>query len=481
MNTKKTLRERLCKPLDDDEACPVCKDIPHLNTKQSSCGHRFCEPCVIKLAGDGLKKWTCPIDKLQVHSMFTDVFYQREIKNAECHCAFESNGCSWKGSLVGLEEHEQGCAYMDATCPECGLLTTKGGMHQHQRDECIHRPVPCRHCSQPVPTNKVEDHDSQCKEVPVACPQGCGATDLVRQSLDDHLLTYCSKTLHACQFEDYGCDYKGTWKEQEKHRLESVDFHMLLLLQTDRQRRAAISRLEEENRLMAGKLDSLEVKGEQTISQEERTDALASQVEEVIETIRSQAKLTKQLEENLSSLSSLGADEARRINCPLEDIEQRLWLLENGSINGMYVWKIDPFPQYLCDAKQGKGASFASAPFYVGRFGYKLFMTVYPNGHGSGQGTHLSVFVTIMKGDYDQLLSWPFSNNIDIRLLSNNTKPDIVKRILPTRQNPCFQRPKLQMNPNCGFPTFCPLSELNRHYMHGDAIYILTDASIPQI
>ena len=59
-----------------------------------------------------------------------------------------------------------------------------------------------------------------------------------------------------------------------------------------------------------------------------------------------------------------------------------------------------------------------SQPFYSSDKGYKLQLVVYANGYGSGKGTHLSVCVNLMKGEYDDTLSWPFNGTITVQLLN---------------------------------------------------------------
>ena len=59
-----------------------------------------------------------------------------------------------------------------------------------------------------------------------------------------------------------------------------------------------------------------------------------------------------------------------------------------------------------------------SQPFYSSHKGYKLQLSVDANGQGSGKGTHLSLFVHLMKGEYDDELSWPFSANIRVQLMN---------------------------------------------------------------
>lgn len=52
------------------------------------------------------------------------------------------------------------------------------------------------------------------------------------------------------------------------------------------------------------------------------------------------------------------------------------------------------------------------AAFYTAKYGYKLCLRLYLNGDGSGKKTHLSLFIVIMRGEYDALLPWPFRNKV---------------------------------------------------------------------
>ena len=61
---------------------------------------------------------------------------------------------------------------------------------------------------------------------------------------------------------------------------------------------------------------------------------------------------------------------------------------------------------------------FCSPSFYTCRRGYKMCIKVLANGSCSGKGTHVSVYVTIMAGDYDDQLQWPFVGDIKLMLLN---------------------------------------------------------------
>ena len=76
-------------------------------------------------------------------------------------------------------------------------------------------------------------------------------------------------------------------------------------------------------------------------------------------------------------------------------------------------------------------AELYTDPFYTAQGGYKMALSVYPNGHGLGKGTHISAFIYLMKGENDHNLPFPFSGIFTIKLL--NWKQDtghVVKSVV---------------------------------------------------
>ena len=61
-----------------------------------------------------------------------------------------------------------------------------------------------------------------------------------------------------------------------------------------------------------------------------------------------------------------------------------------------------------------------SPPFYTGPGGYKMCIRVVAYGSGSGAGTHVSVYVHLMRGEYDSRLVWPFRGDITIQLVNHS-------------------------------------------------------------
>ena len=63
--------------------------------------------------------------------------------------------------------------------------------------------------------------------------------------------------------------------------------------------------------------------------------------------------------------------------------------------------------------------NYYSPPFYTHEIlGYKMCLNVFANGNRAGEGTHVSIYATLMRGEYDRSLLWPFIGDITIKLLN---------------------------------------------------------------
>jgi len=69
-------------------------------------------------------------------------------------------------------------------------------------------------------------------------------------------------------------------------------------------------------------------------------------------------------------------------------------------------------------------SDWCSEPFYTHPRGCRMCVQVDANGSREEQGTHVSLFTCIMKGEYDDELSWPFHGKITVELLNQNADKD---------------------------------------------------------
>ena len=156
-------------------------------------------------------------------------------------------------------------------------------------------------------------------------------------------------------------------------------------------------------------------------------------------------------------------------------LEEKISALENKPLQcqEVFTWKISGFSE-----KNTTGSKIHSAPFYTGENGYKVRLRLYPNGIGSGKNTHLSLFLVVMKGEYDPILPWPFHKKVTFILIDQSEnlsdREDIVKSVTTHPEDlKCNARPKTEENSGKGFPQFASHDELMEEgYIVNDTIFI---------
>ena len=161
------------------------------------------------------------------------------------------------------------------------------------------------------------------------------------------------------------------------------------------------------------------------------------------------------------------------LNVHQSELELQLQASLASTHNGAFLWRVPDMRRRIRDAKMGRITSIYSPPFYTGRNGYKMCIRAYLNGDGSVEGTHISIFFVIMKGEYDPLLQWPFDNKVSLVLVDQDQKKHLVQTFKPNLQSSNFQRPKSDMNVASGCPEFAKLSILDDpSYVKDDVMYI---------
>ena len=177
--------------------------------------------------------------------------------------------------------------------------------------------------------------------------------------------------------------------------------------------------------------------------------------------------------------------------------ERRMAKLENkvGELDRMIASKPQPLGQpqqpdgHVTGTYKPVGAEFTmtnfeeykrdndiwySPHFFTHPNGYKMCLRVDANGIASGRGTHLSVFVCLMRGEFDDRLKWPFQGNISIKLVNQREDRYHVIQTVGSR-NASSERCKRvltdeRINNGWGFLNFLPHAELQPKYLKNDCI-----------
>ena len=72
-----------------------------------------------------------------------------------------------------------------------------------------------------------------------------------------------------------------------------------------------------------------------------------------------------------------------------------------------------------------------SPPFWSHTRGYKMCLRVSAKGQGRGKGTHVSIFVHLMRGEHDDYLMWPFRGDIRISVLNQRREEGYWAKTIP--------------------------------------------------
>ena len=181
-------------------------------------------------------------------------------------------------------------------------------------------------------------------------------------------------------------------------------------------------------------------------------------------------------EEEIMSLKSTVIKLEKKVktkHAELEDRDFRLSLIENSNYDGTMVWKIPQFSQRMSDAHSGKYTSIFSLPFYTSRHGYKMCLRLYILGDGIGKNNYMSLFFVIMRGEFDNILQWPFTHKVTFRLINQNGNRDVIDTFQPEPTSSSFRKPNSDMNIASGCPRFISHADLkSKGFVTDDTIFI---------
>ena len=206
--------------------------------------------------------------------------------------------------------------------------------------------------------------------------------------------------------------------------------------------------------------------GEKVNSSEEATRKLEKKV-------NSSEEATRKLEKKVNS-SEVAFKETTR------NIEEKITI--NGFKN---VWKISGFSEVLRQAKSGEKPVLFSAPFED--YGYKFKLRLDPNGSGDGRNTHLSIYIVMMKGEFDALLPWPFHKKVTFVLIDQQENANDRKNIEisftvdPKNHKETCARPVTDESTGRGYSEFVSHDKLKeRRFIVEDTLFLQVKVGPPQ-
>ena len=181
------------------------------------------------------------------------------------------------------------------------------------------------------------------------------------------------------------------------------------------------------------------------------------------------------LQSNLKHHLDLSCDKLNDTQAKLKNAQETIRKLEKKMDTRKIVWKINKFSKMMGDAKSGIKKKIDSAPFYTEEYGYKLKVSVYPNGDGPGYNNRLSVYIAVMKGEYDAILVWPMDKAITFTIIDQQEDPEDRENIVlkfTADKHPYFNRPKTEENFGLGKGLISHEKLYTNRYLVDDTLFL---------
>ena len=423
--------------------CSRCKHLLR-DAVQPSCGHWMCESCAKEHfeSSSNCSPPKCPVCSEMLTSedgaaYFPDRFVRREVSNLKVKCINHLAGCPWQGKLADFQEHVKACPNAKKSCPLYGLGCPDGRKMSHE---------------------ELIDHLTSGK---AAIDHFQYLANNVGDLLGGKPLQFLTSSFADNRYEDLPHAQSKTRPRTEQ-----------LLVRDGKM--GGGSRVERDG---AGGRSTTTVHLVDTSHFNFKSEQVLEQLGKVREEIECKLKgEMRKKDEEISQLKMQISSIEKKVQAKETESEDRVFrlsLLENVSYDGTMIWKIPQFAQRMADAQSGKYTSIFSLPFYTSRYGYKLCLRLYILGDGMGKGTHMSLFFVVMRGEFDNILQWPFTYKVTFRLLNQNGGKDIVDGFLPDPTSSSFLRPKTDMNVASGCPRFVTHSDLRTGgFIVDDTVFI---------
>ena len=304
----------------------------------------------------------CPCCKEDQFDHYPNKGLQRSLNEFKVKCSNKEQGCQWEEELGQLDNH------LNYNPPE-----------EKQQEGCQFSKIKCLYCSEIFLRSKIQVHQSdQCQWRPFSC-----------EYCKDYKTTYEDITTNhwpVCGCYPLKCSNK-CGQTLERQHLES--------------------HISKDCPLTAIDCDFQHVGCEVRLP---RKDMPAHLVESVVCHLSLQAAKLKEVEGNVKRLEE-------------ENNELKKHVVKLTKHLNIFVCPVD-LTLANFEKRKKENAKWRSPPFYTELKGYKLWLGVYPNGHEIFKGQYVSIYLVLMKGEFDHKLKWPFKGNFLIQLLDQYQKED---------------------------------------------------------
>ena len=257
-----------------------------------------------------------------------------------------------------MEQHREECQLEVINCShDCGEKFKRKYMASHLETECPRRKVNCQYCHDTGEHQFIEgQHKEECPKLPLPCPNKCEVGSVPRKDMKAHRKE-CPLEMIQCEYYSVGCEVRMARKDQEEHKKEQMEKHLMM---TKAQLAFALTQI---NNLQLAMVNSM-------------------------------------------------SSPPNNTKWPII-LDVKAMMSQSGIQVCPVTIKMSKF-----NTKKRDKVQWYSDPFYTHNKGYKMCFRIDAAGNGDGTGTHLSWFLFLMKGPHDDELTWPLRGKFEIKLLN---------------------------------------------------------------
>ena len=436
--------DQFVKKPQDDFFCPICLELL-LHPILFKCGHQVCYTCSSQLLKDECP--TCRESNVLSSGLLNKLF-QRQIMSVKVYCHNRYRGCEWKGELSYLQNHlspdkkecKVSCSF------GCGSSVCVYEMKHHKMQECVKRPTTCEYCNSYHNTHDIvtEKHHPVC----LRSPKGQIINQEVAITSDTESQYLCNLSPVVFTITDF-MEKKQADKEWTSPPFYTCTqgYKFCLKVYPNGNGSGKGSHMSVSAHLMRGEYDDkLEWPFQgcivfkllnwrpgdknhfaRSLDLNTDTDPAGTRTSRVTdsETAAEGYRYSwfishKKLDYNATTNTEYLQDDY---------LKMEILVVNQYSTDLLHKTPSWQYPlittQSACEftltefsIRKHSNNRYFSPPFYTHQRGYKMYLEVYANGQGSGEGTHVTIFATLTKGEYDQELQWPFAGDIIIEALN---------------------------------------------------------------
>ncbi|XP_056675501.1 TNF receptor-associated factor 4 isoform X1 [Monodelphis domestica] len=422
-----------------------------------------------RLRSEGVFK--CPEDQLPLDyaKIYPDPELEAQVLSLPIRCIHSEEGCRWTGALRQLQVHLSSCGYNVVACPNrCNGKLSRRDLPSHLQHECPKRRLKCDFCGIDFTGEAFESHEGVCPQESVYCENKCGAR-MMRRLLGQHMMAECPKRTQPCAY----CTKEFVYDTIQNHQHQCPRYPIPCPNQCGM---GSIPR-EDLNSHLKENCSTVPVLCPfKDAGCKHRCPKLA---------------MGRHMEESVKPHLAMMCALVSRQRQELQELRRDVEELSVGC-DGVLIWKIGGYGRRLQEAKARANHECFSPAFYTHKYGYKLQVSAFLNGNGSGEGTHLSLYIRVLPGAFDNLLEWPFARRVTFSLLDQSdpavAKPQhVTETFHPDPHWKNFQKPgtwRGSMDESAlgfGYPKFISHQDIRkRNYVRDDAVFIRASVELPK-